>query len=472
MATPIPTNRAPFSLAEVLAATGGTLVSRGVAEHGVGVTTDTRDVGPGQIFVALRGERFDAHAFAGEAAQRGAVMILVERKVPAVEGASVVQVVSTVAALGALAHVHLERWRCADSHRRAIAITGSAGKTTTRVAIASVLREFGVGGVLESPGNLNNQIGVPMVAFTASAEHRFAVFECGTSAPGEIALLRDIVAPDVAVVTLVAPAHALGLGDIEAIAREKLSLFAHPQLSLRVGNVDCDPIRQWASQGRLVGYGEHASADVRVVQREPRVPQLVVLEHQGKKVSFSCAHAGYAGALAGAAAAAVADGLGLQASSEGLTRALGQPVADHDAQRLRVVRGGGDIVWVDDAYNASPESMRRSMEFAAELARAEGRALVLVLGEMKELGPESETWHEAVGAWAAQLSPRTALVVGAGAARLHERLATAVPTALCSEITEAEGKLRQLLSPGDLVLVKGSNATGLRGLVARFAGSP
>ena len=192
MATPIPANQATFHRDEVVSATGGT--SGGPTwESASGVVTDSRAIQPGNLFVALRGERFDAHEFAAQAVDAGATAVVVERGTPLPDHVSTVEVDDTLLALGDLARAHREKW-----NGKVIGITGSVGKTTTKDLAASALQSAGYR-VLKTAGNLNNRIGVPMTLFQLDATVDMAVIEMGTSEPGEIARLAEIAAPDVGI---------------------------------------------------------------------------------------------------------------------------------------------------------------------------------------------------------------------------------------------------------------------------------
>ena len=240
MATPIGANDAPLDARAVAASTGGHLVRATDGRRARGLTTDSRAVVPGGAFVALRGERFDGHAFVASAVEAGAALVVVERgRAPGDDPrADVVEVDDTLAAWGAIARDHVRAWRAAQPAARLVAITGSAGKTTTKELCAAILRA--VGPCHATAGNLNNRVGVPAVVLQLTAAHAFAVIEAGMSVAGEIAALASIVAADVAVVTNVGLAHAAGVGGtIEDVAREKGALYAGvPEGGTCVANAD------------------------------------------------------------------------------------------------------------------------------------------------------------------------------------------------------------------------------------------
>ncbi|HEX4355368.1 MAG TPA: Mur ligase family protein, partial [Polyangiales bacterium] len=219
MATAIPANEAAFTLEEIAACTGGR-VSASKAEASIrGVVTDSRAVKPGQLYVALRGEHHDGHRFLQPSAAQGAAAALVETEDKAPAGLPLVVVPDTRRALGELARAHRTRWG-----GKLIAITGSAGKTTTKELTAAALRALGHR-VLSTEGNLNNEIGLPMTLFGLGAQHDLAVVEIGTGGPGEIAWLAYVGRPEIGVVTTVSLAHAEKLGSLDGVADEKTALL-------------------------------------------------------------------------------------------------------------------------------------------------------------------------------------------------------------------------------------------------------
>lgn len=478
MATRLPRNHAGFAVAELLAATGGALAVRGSAERATCVSTNTREIEPGAVFVALRGQVHDAHAFVGEAAAAGAPIAIVEREVDAPPAMTVIRVESTLRALADLARAHVRRWHAVKG-RTLVGITGSAGKTTTRVATAAVLESLYPGEVVVTRGNLNNRIGVPMMLFSLGAGHRMAVLELGTSEPGEIAELCRMAEPDVGILTLVAAAHLDGLGSIDGVAEEKAALYRSlSRGGIAVGNGDDPRVRQLlgaAECGRRVTYGRGVEAEVRVVERAPigMTRSRVVLSHaDGRRSTFETPLVGEAGALACAAAvAAVEAAFGAQLDGEGLTSALQRVEVGEGAQRLVPLQLASGLAVIDDTYNANPASMSASIRAVAEMAAVMGRRLVLVLGEMRELASEAARGHEAVGRVAAESGAALVIATGGGETR---RIAEGARNgasevlflpAVEDALTAAAGAVRA----SDLVLVKASRSTGLDRVVAELA---
>lgn len=475
MATPLPPNAASFSLAELLAATGGRLL-QGSAESVTHVSTNSREIGPGALFVALQGKAHDAHEYVAAAAAAGALVAVVEREVEAPPDLTLVRVDSTLKALGDLAHAHVKRWRAPG--RVLIAITGSAGKTTTRVAMSALLEELFPGEYVATTGNLNNRIGVPMVLFSLGEAHRVAVLELGTSEHGEIAELCRIVRPDVGILTLIAPAHLEGLGSIDGVAEEKGALFASLlSHGIAVGNAGDVRVRAAleASGALQVSYGRHEGASVQLVGRVPlgvTESQVVLDRREGRGSVFRTPLTGEAGALACAAAlAAVEAAFDLSLDGPLLTRAFSRPIFGHQTQRLIPHRFANGIVALDDTYNANPSSMAASIEAAAEMATAMSRRLVLVLGEMGELGEESRARHEQLGRVAAASGAGLVLSVGGGEAwRVAEQAERAgTPAQHLTSVEEAARAVESSAGAQDLLLVKASRFVGADRIVERLA---
>jgi UDP-N-acetylmuramoyl-tripeptide--D-alanyl-D-alanine ligase len=473
MGTPIPRNQAAFTVAEILAATGGELIQKGGAAV-VGVSTDTRDIDPGVCFVALRGEVHDGHAHLAAAARKGAALAVVEREVDAPEGLAVVRVRDTLVALGDLARAHARRWRALGGRRVTIGITGSAGKTTTRVAIAALLEQLFPGEVHGGRGNLNNRVGVPMVVLGLSESHRFAVLEMGMNQPGEIAELCRIAEPEVGVVTLIAAAHTEGVGGIAGVAREKAALFqALPAHGFAFGNADDRRVRAdlaRSSAAHRSSYGREVDADVRIAAREPvgMEASRVTLARAGGELTFTAPLLGEAGALACAAAVAVAEiAVGERIGGELASEAFGRA----DVGRLvpRVYPTG--LAIIDDTYNANPASTCASIRAAAEIAAATKRRLLLVLGEMKELGAEAASGHDEVGRAAAASPAEYVFAVGGGeSSRIALRAAEAGKR--CGHASRVEDVAALVLAAAradDLVLVKGSRSIGTERVVAALS---
>ncbi|MBK9258896.1 MAG: UDP-N-acetylmuramoyl-tripeptide--D-alanyl-D-alanine ligase [Polyangiaceae bacterium] len=481
MGTPIPLNAASFTLGDLARITGGAIVTPGsCAPEDVvaSISTDTRTLTPGSLFVALAGERFDGHDYLETANQNGARAAIVERDVKAPAGLALVRCSSTLTALGDLARTHLERWRSFDGKRIIVAITGSAGKTTTRVAVTAMLEALYPGAVHSTKGNLNNLVGVPMVVFGLDEHHHVAVIEMGMNQPGEIAQLAAIARPDVAIVTLVAAAHVEGVGSIDGVAHEKGALYrALLPSGIAIANGDDDRVRtvlKGSSATQRISYGTRDNVDVRIVDRRPEgfsLSRITLARPDGQALEFVTPLIGEAGAYACAAAVSVAEALaGERLTSTFVEAAFAAAEVGGGAGRLVPRPLGRDVVVIDDSYNANPASSAASIRTAAELARASNRRLVLVLGAMYELGVESTSGHDAVGRAAASSGATIVFAIGGEARRIADRAEeVGVPNKFFQTSAEAAPVVVDAVRPGDLVLVKGSRGVGTEKIVRELS---
>ena len=443
----------------VIAATG----ARPVGEFGprelAGVSTDTRTLSPGELFVALKGPRFDGHEFAAQALAKGAAGVMVEREIGELKGLQLV-VDDTLLALGELARAWRKRWG-----GKVVAITGSNGKSTTKEMAALVLgRRWKV---LKNPGNYNNLIGLPLTLLRLRPSYDVAVVELGTNHPGEIARLGEIAGPDVAVVTNIAPAHAGPLGGIEGVAREKSSLYARlGPAGVGIINADDQRLRPLAETlgCRVVSFGLGKGADV--LGRDISAlgsRQAFTLEmpgHDPVRVRLACP--GRHNVLNALAAAAVGHAMGLGPGQvlEGLEEFRPLP------GRLNLVWcGEGGPLVVDDTYNANPASLQGALEALGVIAS--GRPRALVLGDMMELGEESQMWHEQAGRMAAESGCKVVVGVGEFAEAVAEgaNRAGAKISLATGNHEQALKALGEVVGEGWVVLVKGSRAMAMERVV-------
>ncbi|MBI2395436.1 MAG: UDP-N-acetylmuramoylalanyl-D-glutamyl-2, 6-diaminopimelate--D-alanyl-D-alanine ligase [Deltaproteobacteria bacterium] len=474
MATAIPENAAAFTAAEIAFATGGALRSGAPERAIVGVCTDSRAVRPGNLFCALRGESFDGHRFIDGALAAGAAAVLVERPVAEPGEAAVILVDDALAALGKLGRLHRDRWEREHAEGGVvIAITGSAGKTTTKeLCAAAAAAALGDEAVLATRGNLNNRIGVPMTLFGLEARHRLAVIEMGTSVRGEIA------APDVSVLVNVGIAHAEGLATAgasprEAVAREKSAILAAAG-SFAIACAD-DP---WASAAltrarpgvSAFGFGRAANARYRMIdltfadgrtritlERPARRPSET---DERARVSFSVPLLGQMAALdavgALAAADAALDVLDVEAVEGAmLERTLARRVRAVPGRLALRARVDGALV-LDDTYNASPDAFVASIEVARQLAAGAGLRLLIVAGEMRELGAFAERGHDEVAAKLVAARPALVATCGGFAERFADALAAAGLPVERHPDARAATAIAERVAAGDLVLVKAS----------------
>ena len=430
------------------------------------LSTDTRDDLRDACFVALGGERFDGHAFVADAARAGAALAIVERLPSASElarfpeGFGVLRVASTRKALGAIAHA----WRRSLLRLRVAAVTGSAGKTTTRRLLEGILNEAGP--THASPKSFNNDVGVPLTLLSTPDSARFLVAEIGMNHPGEILPLTEMVEPEGAVVTLAGRAHLEGLGSVEAVAAEKASILEGvPEHGFGIVNGDNPPllaaVERLAATGRAPGrialFGSGPNADYRLIGREQSgtTHRIEVLMPAGKR-AFTLAMPGEHNARNAVAALAAATemGIGFAEIESGLAR-----VAASD-MRLERSEVAGRVVF-NDAYNANPDAMVASLRSFDELSAGAPRR-VAILGEMRELGPDARALHEEVGVAAARVLGKGDGLVAVGphagalvaAARAAGFAGDTLEAASFSEAfaLEAAG----LIPAGSVVLLKGS----------------
>lgn len=459
MATSIPSNEARFTRDEVLVTTRGTPVGP-PWESACGVVTDSRVIAPGNLFVALRGERFDAHAFAAQAVEAGAVAVVVERGATLPEHVSAVEVDDTLRALGDLAHAHRRAW-----NGKVVGITGSVGKTTTKELAAAALRSAGHS-VLATKGNLNNRIGVPMTLFQLDGDVDLAVVEMGTSEPGEIARLAEIAAPNVGVVTHASLSHTEGLGTLGAVADEKVSLLhALDADGIAIANGDDGPVKKRAAvvrAKRKLFYGRAAGNDVRVVDWDVDTRGTVArFQVRGQGVEIEMGLLGQGAVLNAAGALAVALGLGepLEDAARGIAGVEPAP------GRMQPRSARGDRMVVDDTYNANPASVEVALGAARAIADKRDAPLVVVLGDMKELGAQSDDAHRKVGEQVADVD--AFLFVGCGEG-MHIAVDAANARGTDTLWFEDAGECREIgdrLPLNAVVLVKGSRSTQMERVV-------
>lgn len=420
MATPIPGNEARFTLRELCELTGGVALEA-AAESVCGVSTSSRDLAPGSLFVALAGERFDGHRFVEDARRAGAALVLV-REGSGIKGPRV-EVPDTLVALAALARGHLRRHREARA-LPVVAVGGAAGKTTTKELCAAAMRALW-GETLATKGNLNNLVGVPMTALTLGDAHRAAVLECGTNARGEVARLGALAEPDVALLLNVELEHTEGLGSLEGVAEEEGDLLRAAR-RFAVGNAEDSMVqRELATVSvptRTFGH-EGSSATVRLLSRRATsegraqlrlwiAPELRVTEApEVLEVELGLLGPGPAIDAAAALAAALSTLAtpATKAQLDAAARAL-ETVAPVPG-RMRPLEAG-HLLLLDDTYNANPGSVRMSLAAARELAEARGEPLVLALGDMLELGAHGPEAHREVLGWVREARPALAVLVG------------------------------------------------------------
>lgn len=449
------------------------------------VEFDSRAIGPGGLFLALPGARADGHDFAAGAMAAGAVAVLAARPVgvPAIvvpsaaaadENAGVLEYDtdgSGAAVLSALAK--LATAVAADlvgSGLRIVGITGSSGKTSTKDLIAAVLRPLGA--VVAPPGSFNNELGHPWTVLRATRETGYLVLEMSARHPGNIAALAAIAPPSIAVVLNVGTAHLGEFGSREVIAQTKAELVqAVPSSGVVVLNADDPVVAAMAAQtaARVVTVGRSKTADVRAedVGLDELARPRFILRAGAAAVPVALAVHGehQVGNALSAAAVALECGATPQQIADALAGAA--PASRH---RMEVDTRADGVTVINDAYNANPDSMRAGLQALAAMARSAGKSSWAVLGEMGELGEESITEHDRIGRLAVRLDISRLIVVGTGRPMSAMHHGAVMEGSWGSEsvmVPDADAALELLraeLAPGDVVLVKASNAAGLGAL--------
>ncbi|OZD55685.1 UDP-N-acetylmuramoylalanyl-D-glutamate--2,6-diaminopimelate ligase [Rhodococcus sp. 06-1477-1B] len=457
-------------LADVL---GGRLVVRGddtpdTLVSGL-VDTDSRLIEPGGIFVAKPGETTDGHLFVGTAVERGAALAVVERELD--EAVSQIVVPDAVAALSDLALDVVARVRAAGS-LQIVGITGSNGKTTTKNLLARILEDEGE--TVAPRASFNNEVGAPLTMLRVTDRTRFLVSEFGASAPGAIAHLAGLVTPDIGVVLMVGMAHAGGFGGIESTFHAKSELVrATREGGLAVLNADdprvaaMEPIaRERGQDVRWFGRGERAevrAVDVEVSASGTRADLLV----DGEPFTLTLRVLGEHHVMNALAALAAATALGVPVAD-----AIARLETVEIAERWRMQPLGSDRVRIiNDAYNASPDSMAAALRTLAQITGPEERT-VAVLGAMSELGEYADEEHDRVGLLAVRLRIQRIVVIGPEARRMYlEAIAQGSWDGEAVFFADADAAFDYLsteLRDGDRVLVKSSNSAGLRHLGDRL----
>ncbi len=457
MAEQIGINHARFSGADINAATGAEYDFAGKI---CGVQTDSRRIEPGNLFVALRGEKFDGHKFLQQVANQGAVAALVEAEQQNVDLPQIV-VTDTLKALGDLARFHRQRFDIP-----VVAVTGSYGKTSTRALIHAALSAGGE--TLTSQANFNNEIGLPMTLFQLDKDHKFAVLEMGMRGLGQIDYLAKIALPTVGVITNIGPQHIELLGSLENIAHAKAELIENlpaDGLAVLPANSQFLPMLKGKAPCRVVTFGLARDADYRVenVRNNPEDEGGISFDlrfdsfvHRGIWLPVIGAH----NAINAAAALAVSHQLGIDIAQAQWRL----EEADLPGARMRVIKTE-QLTIIDDCYNAGPDSMRAALETLRDFP-SDGRR-VAVLGAMRELGEFSDDEHRKIGALAGGICD---FIVGVGPET--EPMIDAIRDGgNCKLFGWSEGAdaatpvVSAKLQRGDVVLVKGSRSVGLEVVV-------
>jgi len=447
-----------WTASDIAAATGGTASADFVVS---GVAFDSREVGPGDLFVALKGETTDGHHFLDQCFAQGATGALVS--VPT--GHPHVLVSDTTAALDALARASRAR-----TQAKIIGVTGSVGKTGTKEALFAALERGARGRAHRSVKSYNNHTGVPLSLARMPADSRFGVFEMGMNHAGELAALTSIVRPHIALVTTIAPAHTAFFSSEAAIADAKGEIFQ----GLEPGGTAIVPFdsphrdRLIAAAtpyaAHVVTFGSGLGADVRAIEAMPVSAggTFVTARLGDHEISYTISQAGahwVSNTLAVLAAVRAAGG---DLAIAGLALAELEGLTGRGA-RFTVPRNGGEALVIDESYNANPASMRATL---AVLGQEKAARKLVVLGEMRELGDESDAYHVALAEPLRAAGVEAGILVGKSMAPLANVLEGQGDFVHVADAAAARERLRALLAAGDAVLIKGSNGVGLSAVVA------
>ncbi|MET1755446.1 UDP-N-acetylmuramoyl-tripeptide--D-alanyl-D-alanine ligase [Novosphingobium sp. RD2P27] len=442
-----------------------------------GVEIDSRDVQPGDLFFALKGETMDGHRFVETALAKGAAAVVVDRPVNGPH----IMVKDTMEAL-----VRLGSAARARTRGRIIGVTGSVGKTGVKESLFAALDRASHGDAHRSVKSYNNHVGVPLSLARMPARARFGVFEMGMNHADEIADLTRQVRPDVAVITTIAPAHIEMLGSEEAIADAKAEIFE----GLEPGGVAVIPAdsphfeRLKAAADKLgvttVSFGKSAHADVRLLDTVAAIGggSLVTADMGDRRVCYTVAAPGEHWVINSLAVMAAVRAVGGDLGAAGVALAEMEGLAGRGA-RIEIDVPGDEpeakALLIDESYNANPASMRATL---AQLGRTPARRRIAVLGAMKELGSFGSDFHAALAEPMREAGVDYAVLVGPEMSSLADELGKAEANALgkplsfahCASVQEATGTLRAFgLERDDAILVKGSNSVGLAALVSALS---
>ena len=436
-------------------AVSGRLVGNDVPVTGP-VVTDSREAQAGSLYVARRGESADGHAFVSGAVERGAVAVIVEHEVD--EAVAQIVVEDSTEALGALARAHVTKLR-SSGDLDVIAMTGSVGKTTTKDLLLQIMSEDGP--TVAPKLSFNNEVGLPLTVLLAEETTRHLVLEMGASGPGHITYLTDIVAPDVAIELCVGHAHVGGFGGFEGVAAAKAELIKGTRpggpVILNTDDPNVEAMAPLAS-GRVIRFSASGNERADVVARDVRLDRadrasftLVTPEGEAPVELKIVGRHHVANALA-AAAGALTLGVSLQTVATVLSRARALRPHRMDVHELRV--DGTDLTLIDDSYNANLDSMRAGIAALASIGRDSQR--IAVLGEMLELGEDSQSLHQQVGALIADAGVDTLIGLGTDAHYYLEGAPDVPNREVAADPQDAARLALEHAEDGAVVLVKGS----------------
>jgi len=454
---------------EVVNATGGTLVVGRMETLFKGVSTDSRHILRGSLFIPLIGEKFDGHDFIAAAVRDGANGFLVqkgsENKIrEKFENATIIRVGDTLKALGDIAHFWRKKFGATVA-----AITGSSGKTTTKEMLASIAGLTKK--IIKAQGNYNNLIGLPLTVLRINAEHELAILEMGTNTRGEIGRLTEIAEPDIGLITNIGPAHLEGFKSIEMVREEKMDLFRNmPKAGVAIINLDDERLlvtdKDW--RGKRVTFGLRKDADVYAEDIKTKgmngVGFTIRIDSFGQGITMSTAgnHNVY-NALA-AAASSWALGIDFPTICQGLTAF--QPISG----RMEIHRLKNGTFIIDDTYNANPASFGEALKTLRDLKGNQNSSVIM--GDMLELGDQAEAMHEGIGSLMADTGVDTIYLRGrlspATAAGALKRKMSTGQIVFFETPDEIIPRLASHVKKDDWILVKGSRQTRMEQAVGKI----
>jgi UDP-N-acetylmuramoyl-tripeptide--D-alanyl-D-alanine ligase len=425
------------------------------------VSTDSRTAKPGDCFFAISGDNFDGHNFIADVFAKGAACAVVSKDIPADKfpGKAILEVSDTIKALGDFAC-----WYRKDCKFKVVAITGSAGKTTTRQIVYHVLsRHFKT---YQSPKSFNNFIGLPLTLLGAEPNQQIVIVELGTNHPGEIEYLTRIASPDIALVTNVYPAHLAGFGSVEKIAEEKLAIAKGlAPAGILIINADCPPLYDSARKANLIFKTFSCGESVDYLARDISIgPLTSVFTINGVFVEILLPGRGNVeNALA---AWAICSSLGISARDFADALKTISPVSMR-TEMLNI----GSVTVISDCYNANPASMKNALDILANLADSQNRRAVFICGDMAELGDSEQFLHRQLGEQIANARVNLLVTLGDLAAIAADTAKTKRPdtqTRCFADQTDLCNNLQLMIKDSDIILVKGSRISKLELVVNKL----
>ncbi len=456
-----------ITIEEVLRATGGRLLQGEERAFFQGISTDSRMVGEGELFIALKGPRFDGHHFALKALEKKAGGVVIEEDTTGdirrngYRPKAVIVVKDTLRALGDLARERRRRYRIP-----VVALTGSNGKTTTKEMISACLETTFP--ILKTRENLNNLIGLPLTLLNLTEKERVVILEMGMNVPGEIRRLTEIAEPDVGLITNIQIVHLEGVGSLERVREEKGELFRRMRRDGTILVNQNDPhVIDLASEfsGQKITFGVEKSADVMAKEIRLRGAEgtsfNLILEGEEIEVSLPLLGRHFVPNALSAIAVASLFGIEVKKAKEALERFRPFPM------RMEIIHLEGGKTLINDAYNANPRSMELALETLAEI-KGKGRAIA-VLGDMLELGDFTEEAHRQIGEKVEELSIDLLLTMGEKAPLVVESAVRhgfePKRTRVMESHSEAISILKEVAQEGDWILIKGSRRMAMEKIV-------